>query len=440
MNHLSQGGHKTKRKMEKKILMAIVASMVWLPFWAAAQESADMRPAQDSTLQQKPEPAQTLSTTDREKYRRKGYIGLTFGVCYIPTSREQGIELYPPAPGINFGYLFSPHTGIAAKLYLDGYNAPGLLAGPLFSTAIDKREKIEWDFRPMIGLGYKSYYNDKNRILFEIGTSIRFNTSNYFSLSANLDFYPNLVHYGIYQLEFPSDDFNAVQSIRTGTVKSSGIALTLGANYRLGSKPPKTKPAPEWLYRGKTNRFGVKAGLNLASTTDCTLKSGRNTIEIYGGRRTAFHVGVFDNYSFTNRFGVQAEALYSVQGDEDKLSYINLPILMDVRLTRNLGFLIGPQMGINVSKPEIYDDNYRLTLSSDGISTDNIVVLARNNETAAVDFALVFGARYTLLNHLVIDARYNLGRTPVRTFKSVNNTTVSGYHNDVFQASVGWLF
>jgi hypothetical protein len=198
--------------------------------------------------------------------------------------------------------------------------------------------------------------------------------------------------------------------------------------------------ASEWLYRGKTNRFGIKAGLNLASTTDCTVKSGRNTVEIYGGKRTAFHVGVFDNYSFTDRFGVQVEALYSIQGDEDRLSYVNLPVLMDIRPARNLGILVGPQMGVNVSKPELYDDSYLITISSDGVSTGDLSALARNNETAAVDFALVFGARYTLLNHLVIDARYNLGLTPVRTFKSINSTTVSGYHNRVFQASIGWLF
>ncbi|MDR1525101.1 MAG: hypothetical protein LBS79_07620 [Tannerella sp.] len=33
-----------------------------------------------------------------------------------------------------------------------------------------------------------------------------------------------------------------------------------------------------------------------------------------GRGRQAFHIGLFDNYSFTNRFGLQVEGLFSVQG------------------------------------------------------------------------------------------------------------------------------
>ncbi|MDR1169835.1 MAG: PorT family protein [Prevotellaceae bacterium] len=200
------------------------------------------------------------------------------------------------------------------------------------------------------------------------------------------------------------------------------------------------EPAETSSSAGRTNRFGIKAGLNLASTTDCTVKSGQNTVEIPGGRRTSFHIGVFDNYRFTDRFGLQAEALYSVQGDKDKLSYINIPILADVRLTRNLGILAGPQIAVNVSKPGLYDDSYSLTASPDGISFNTLNELVGSNKTAAVDFAIVAGARYILMNRLVIDARYNFGLTPVRTFKDMNSITVSGYSNRVFQVSAGWMF
>jgi hypothetical protein len=44
------------------------------------------------------------------------------------------------------------------------------------------------------------------------------------------------------------------------------------------------------------------------------------------------------------------------------------------------------------------------------------------------------------MNRLVIDARYNFGLTPVRTFKDMNSVTVSGYSNRVFQVSAGWMF
>lgn len=191
----------------------------------------------------------------------------------------------------------------------------------------------------------------------------------------------------------------------------------------------------------KKNHFGIKIGLNLASTTDCSVELNRSTstIEIEGSETTGFNLGLFDNYSFSKLLGLQVEAMFSIQGDaEDKLSYINIPVLLNLKPVKNLGILVGPQIGLNVAHPDKYNDSYSITGGE--IYFDEMFQIDNsNNETAKLDFGIVVGAQYTLVKHLVIGARYNLGLTKIRTFESAN-VNVSGYANRVIQFSVGWLF
>jgi hypothetical protein len=151
---------------------------------------------------------------------------------------------------------------------------------------------------------------------------------------------------------------------------------------------------------------------------------------------------LFGNYSQVANIvsGLQVEGLFSVQGNEDnKLSYISVPVLPDLRLARTFSILAGPQISLNVSKPDEYDDRYTVADSSEGRLFEELYEIADNNEIAPIDFGFAFGAQYTITKHLVIGARYNLGLTPVRTFKEIT-VDVSGYANRVIQLSAGWLF
>jgi hypothetical protein len=383
--------------MEKKVLAVIAASIIILaPFGASAQES------QDLTIQQQGDLAQESTLTTEKNRRQKILIGLNFGNSY---RLKTGKKNY--TGGINIDYLFSPHFGISSAISIFDGGSGGYFIGPMFSTAIDRKERFEFDVKPKIGYG--SGDDEENHIFFDIGASLRLNLGNHFSLSGNFDLYPGII-------EWPDE-------------KSPVIAFSLGAAYRFN--PAKRKDAhdePEWIYRSKTNRFGIKAGYNQANTISGTIEVDGNTIEIYGSGRSAFHVGLFDNYSFTNRIGLQVEGLFSVQGNENnKLSYINVPVLLDWRVARTFSILAGPQIGLNVSNP----DSYKERLSFVEIQT-------LDAQTSPVDFGFAFGPQFTIAKHLVAGARINLGLTPVRTFKGATN--VSGYTNSVLQLSAGWLF
>jgi hypothetical protein len=416
-------GHKTVSKMKKKIFIAIAVSLYLMPFGATAQdESPNVSPV---TLQQKKDaPARESTSTDRQKYRHRLLIGASYGYDF-PLKSVDGGEWDRPKDGysIYLNYLFLPHIGVTADIRPGRYT--GWFIGPMYSTVIDKRGLFEFDFKPRIG-------KVDADMKFDIGTSVRVNFSKHFSFSGNIDFFPNSIDATdyIWNGEIVSQEKSSIINLSAGIVYRPNHAVTVR----------KSDAADEWLYRSKTNRFGIKAGVNFASITECTIKSGTNRITVDGGSTTAFHVGLFDNYSFTDLLGIQVEGLFSMQGNgRNKLSYIHLPVLLDVRAARNFSFLVGPQIGVNVSKPETFDDRYELRLSTDGISFEELNRISGTNETNAVDFAVVFGAQYTFGKHLVAGARYNLGLTPVRKFDGRNITT-SGYNNRVFQLSLGWLF
>jgi hypothetical protein len=192
------------------------------------------------------------------------------------------------------------------------------------------------------------------------------------------------------------------------------------------------------LMAQKSNHFGVKAGLNFASTTTGSIQLGSAVVEIEGSKMTGFHLGLFDNYSFSRRLGLQVEALFSAQGNEtDKLSYINVPVLLELKPVKNLGILVGPQVGINVVKPDGYDGSYYV--SGNSISFDALRRISDSNKIVPIDAGIVLGAQYTLLEHLVAGVRYNFGLTSIRTFDGAN-ANISGYENRVIQFSIGWLF
>ncbi|GHT37888.1 hypothetical protein FACS189435_3900 [Bacteroidia bacterium] len=95
----------------------------------------------------------------------------------------------------------------------------GLLAGPLFSMSANAARSIELDLRPTIGaargqatVGNESGTDDKFIFVFGVGGSARFNLSNNFSLSGNLDYiHGKMEEYGF---------------------SLSSVGISVGANYR----------------------------------------------------------------------------------------------------------------------------------------------------------------------------------------------------------------
>ena len=101
---------------------------------------------------------------------------------------------------------------------------------------------------------------------------------------------------------------------------------------------------------------GLKAGVNFAN-------------QIYSGggfsasadSRTGFHAGGYLNISFSDKFGIQPELLYSSQGSkladiDFKTDYLTLPIMIKYNPAPIFNIHFGPQFGFLMSAKQDDDD------------------------------------------------------------------------------------
>lgn len=169
--------------------------------------------------------------------------------------------------------------------------------------------------------------------------------------------------------------------------------------------------------------WGVKAGLNLANLS---------VEEDFDGNKSNlnFAFGFMTEYKFTDAVSLSADLLYSVQGDKYKdgdymeksnLSYLNIPILFNYYIVDRLAIKTGVQPGFLLGAKHIekYDGEKDSYSDTEGMNT--------------IDFSIPVGLSYDISEHIVIDARYNIGLT----------STVKDYKyakNNVFQFTVGYRF
>lgn len=151
-----------------------------------------------------------------------------------------------------------------------------------------------------------------------------------------------------------------------------------------------------------------KAGINLSNLTsfdDSKMKVG-------------LVAGVEAEYGISEKFGVAAGVLYSMQGcgvknvsDKIKMDYINIPILAQFYPVKGLAIKAGVQPAFCVSAKW---GSAKIT----------------NKES--FDFSIPVGLSYEI-SKFVIDARYNLGLTKVFD-------AGTSHKNSVFQFTVGYKF
>jgi opacity protein-like surface antigen len=209
-------------------------------------------------------------------------------------------------------------------------------------------------------------------------------------------------------------------------------------------------------------KFGVKAGLNLSSLSDveASAMGVSVSIEETDAMAVGFHAGAFVNFSFGQYIGLQPELLYSMQGGKQKISsavsqflpigipnvstdysfsYINIPVLLDIKPFANFSILVGPQIGFNIYKSATEGNE---TLSGSDFD-DSFEAALGKNALKSFDFAVVGGFQYTFIDHLTIGARYNFGLTNAVSTSvrdSGVDVDVKGWKNNVIQVSVGWTF
>ena len=173
---------------------------------------------------------------------------------------------------------------------------------------------------------------------------------------------------------------------------------------------------------GERLYFGVKAGANYSNFTNANFDTEG---------LTGFHAGAFVGYKFNDHFAVQEEFLYSTQGaklkgglmdgEDIKLSYVTVPILLKYKTNFGMYLEAGPQIGILV------DEDF----SALGIPSST-------KFAEKIDGGVAAGIGYEFKNGLGIGAIYYLSLTNVSKIKTagINND----FQNNTAQVSLSYAF
>ncbi len=164
--------------------------------------------------------------------------------------------------------------------------------------------------------------------------------------------------------------------------------------------------------------FGAKIGLNVS-------KVGGDTDMGDFGLKSGFHIGGLAEISFSEKFALQPELLYSfevyefgsiLQSVDVKSSYIRVPILAKYYIIERLSAEAGPSFGALVSA-KVKDVDVKDDFNS-------------------FDAAIALGASYHLDMGVFFSLRYNLGLTNMNDVEGFN---VKNQAN-TFQVSAGYFF
>ncbi len=160
---------------------------------------------------------------------------------------------------------------------------------------------------------------------------------------------------------------------------------------------------------------GIKGGLNF-SMLNKDLDDNAKT-------RTSLHLGLFAHMHLSDHFAIQPELMFSGQGAKysgdrtDRLSYVNIPVLLQYMFDNGFRLETGPQLGLMLSAKT---------------NVGNQETDVKDNYTNA-DIAWAFGLGFLSKGGFGIDARYNLGLTDI-------SSADVGVKNNVFQVGVFYQF
>ncbi len=192
-------------------------------------------------------------------------------------------------------------------------------------------------------------------------------------------------------------------------------------------------------------QWGVKAGLNMASISD------NKTEGMNSKMRMGFHVGAVGEYTINDFVGVQAELLFSQQGQKmtpkegdgksvAKLSYLNLPVMAKLYLTDGLSLEVGPQFGYLMSakrKSEDFPAESEMNGEQDLLDKKDMGV---DDYMKRFDVSAALGLSYKFACGVDVAARYNLGLTKVSDKMVDDNDKKISPKNNVIAVSVGYRF
>jgi len=204
--------------------------------------------------------------------------------------------------------------------------------------------------------------------------------------------------------------------------------------------------------------YGVKAGLSLSQLSSGSVENMWGSFDNDATDMLAgFFVSAHFNYSFGQFFGIQPELSFSMQGGKTpweyfvwleyggdgkirqtyRYSYINIPVLFEVKPITNLSIFVGPQIGFNIYKSRTTkSEGWSETIS--GSDFDDYLEQG-GRKLNSFDFAAVVGLQYAILGKYLISARYNIGFSSV-IGSSTDELSISGGDNRVLQFGIGYQF
>lgn len=235
-----------------------------------------------------------------------------------------------------------------------------------------------------------------------------------------------------------------------------------------------TYTATTWAQEVK---FGSKAGVNFAKISGefYDAEYPEDNLRMNKGI-TAFHIGMFAEIKLTEKFALQPELLYSVQGGRYEISqqgtdvimglpleynisgklnwnlhYINVPIMAKYYARPNIAFEAGPYIGFNLKSEWKSEYNSTFTFQDETTNESGKETEDIKRGTNSIDFGLGIGASYFLDNGFFVGARYNFGLsnigkdfTDVQVDEDGETTTTQlkadNIKNGVIQISVGYKF
>jgi hypothetical protein len=186
-------------------------------------------------------------------------------------------------------------------------------------------------------------------------------------------------------------------------------------------------------------KFGVKGGLNIArlNTTLQTIPGGStSTTNVIG-----MNVGVFGDYKISDKFSLQPELLYSMQGGKAtlnvagqsltqtlSLNYLNIPVMVKYFFTEKINIQTGPQIGLLLSATDKIDSSITGTPSSSA----NV-----KSDIKSIDFGVNFGLGYDFTENISVSTRYNLGLSEI---EKNGSSSSKGSKNKVFSFGIEYKF
>jgi long-subunit fatty acid transport protein len=169
-------------------------------------------------------------------------------------------------------------------------------------------------------------------------------------------------------------------------------------------------------------RFGVKGGLNVTTFAGGNYWDAKSLV--------GAHVGGFAEIKIIERLAIQPELLFSMQGAklegygdkfDDKLNYINIPVLAKFYITKQFTAEAGPQIGFLVSA------------KSDGEDAKDFY--------KSTDLGFNFGVGYNFTENLSVGLRYTVGLSNVADYESQDfDEYLDSPKNSVLALSLAYKF